>query len=408
MSSDSESIVPEIVDNAPPSLETGVPSPPPPSTGESNTTEPPEPTEPMITEDISALYWKIVFVVNIFFVICEVIGFNLLPTVTMFGTDWNWGVAIAFLHVFYTVASIVIIGHQWQASFVFLGRPLFDVFSGPHYVPAGICSLVRVSRLVEELELPGEPEKVWHGDEIQGQALPDGKVPPIRIPCRGSEEDRNDLLALRLTIEPSFVVRFRILSPTTFIVRVRDMDELRKQIQDIIVSACGPEFAKRTVALVLKEWHMINEHLDNAVNHVVSEWGVKVVNCQMKEAGIPHRTNSALTDLGVARSNSIATATRAEGEQKRLILEGEGRASAILSETKARTEGLSIQIKELQTLPLELARTALVTEAAPRTMREAKASVVLGNNTNDLMSSLVGASQAVNKIAETEEREERS
>ncbi len=360
-------------------------------------------------EDLSHYYWLIVLVINGIFILGEILASTISSDIKFLGTSLSWTAIMMILHTLYTVASIVILGPQWQGSFVFLGRPLFNISSGPHYVPAGICSIARVTRLVEELELPGEPEEIWHGDESQGQTLPAGKVPPIRIPCKGYEDgekegSKNDLLALRLTIEPSFVVRFRIFSPTTFIVRVKDTSELKRQIQDIIVSACGPEFAKKTVAEVLEKWHDINELLDNKVNRVVTEWGVKVVNCQMKEAGIPHRTNSALIDLGVARSNSIATATRAEGEKKRLTLEGEGRASAIRSETDARTAGLFAQISALSGLPQELIRATLAAEAAPRVMREAKASVVLGSNANDLQSSLIGAAQVINKIKETEER----
>ena len=318
----------------------------------------------------------------------------------LLGVPWNWGIVSIIFQILYTIASIKIIGVDEQAAVIFLGRPLFGIMSGPFYAPMGPCWPLRETRLTIEEEIPAEPEKVWHGDE-EKEPMPEKKVPPIRITYKEDPESK-DPLCKRITSEPSFAVRYRIINIVSFVTVIGSREQAKRQMEDTITAAASAELAKRTVANVLESWTDINKRLKNAVDILVGSWGINVESCRLKQLGLSPNLNSALSKMAQASANRVAIVEEAKGNQEKVILlakaeetrlslEGQGRGKAIQKELFSRAKGLEEQARRLGRS--KLGPIVIAADATQRAIAESKSAIILGNNGGDIFKSLISVAE---------------
>src|SRR3989344_1053160 len=337
--------------------------------------------EKMTAQRNKQIYWVTIILSNLALIACEY--FLSATNTIVLGIRWDWTASVAIVHILYTLASIKIIGPQEQAAVVFLGNPLFGITSGPYYVPFLSCWLIRETRLMIQIEIPDEPEKIWHGEEVGEIVLPQGK-------------DSKDPLDMRYTSEPTFITRYKIDNIVEFATTVGSRAEVKRQIEDAIVSRALEDLTKKTVAETFKALSTVNEELKKETEELVTNWGITVESCRVKGIGLSKSLNSSLSSMAQSSAERIATVEKAKGEQQKRELEGKGEASAILAVIDARTEGLTKQATALGRK--HLAETVIAAEAAPRALAASKSAIVIGASSADLFTSLVSAARVAKDI----------
>lgn len=249
---------------------------------------------------------------------------------------WNWGLfAFFFQFLVYGGLSVVFIQPTELALKVVLGKEFQNLPSGMAFVPIGLCYVIRLNRLVEQKEFPGESETIWEND---GPA-PEGMVKPLRFTTGGKTGDSDDPLENRMTLDVRFFVRLRIRDAMLFVTTINNLPEAMKQAEDTAKGVLATEFGQRTPAELIAGQDKINGLLTESVEEKVRDWGIDVVDCRLSgSVDLGWTVNKALRDVPAAQFNAKATITNAEATRKKRILEGEGEASATLSIGTAKAE----------------------------------------------------------------------
>ena len=353
--------------------------------------------------------------------------------------EWNWTKLWFFLSILYVIGSCRIVGPDETAAVILLGLPTNNASAGLQFVPFGIMWLERFSRLVEQLEIPGEPQKIWRLVDEKGTDLPipedkleEGFKPPFRItfaqsPSVGSintlnEEvgrlglksgvtfnpdisngDREDgLHTRRITAEVVLIIRYRINDAMTFVSVIGDRDGANRQIEDLAVALISRVFTKISVAQALHNltWasHLLTEELKKRVGADYGEqesWGLDLETAQVKLVGFNHSLNKAITAAGEATYKKKATITDAEATSEKLRLEGEGTGAAEKAVLVARTRGL----QEMSTSLGVSGSLVLGTEAARAiTANPGQKTIIAGAGG---FSELIGAAAAIGEAVKS-------
>ncbi len=196
-------------------------------------------------------------------------------------------------------------------------------------------------------------------------------------------KDIGDPLDSRLTVEPTFVIRFRILSPFYFIQAVKDADDAQKQIAQAVISRAQIEFARLTPTLILHSLKYINQKLTEEVEFMIGEkpyadkdgkkilkdrWGIEIQDVYVKTFGITKSVNE-----------QIAKQVTQEIERKIKKSEGIGLGERTKQRLLRETEGYR-EMGEALKEPGSLA--AFQGEVAQNVAKSSKTSVMVGGGSN--------------------------
>lgn len=301
---------------------------------------------------------------NVFFVVVAlilnavIVGFSLVlifqktlvpteETSKILGLEWNLGWIIAFVLTLYNIFSLKVAkatgtmakyGTVWGVIEVF-GRPVYAKGPGGlFYVPLGIAHLIVLPYTTIEDQYPDDPEKIWKGDQDK---TPVGMVPPIRLTSSGSEETTKDPLERRLTLEISFVNRFKIIDPIVFRKTIGTLEEFRRQVRDIVVRTGGQQIAKRSPKDVLEKWEEIDTELNGIVEKTAKDWGVITQNVYMGDIDPSKRVNTAMAEATEALYLRKKKETDAEAQKFVDERKGMGEGAAEKAILDGRTAGLA-------------------------------------------------------------------
>lgn len=269
---------------------------------------------------------------------------------------------------------------------LFGGRPLANVESGTPFAPLFVIQVITVTSEVIQKEFPADPENIYRGDMKSGDSLPEGMKPPIRVQFRTSiteaEADRlfndaernpsdvdgnivpfvtdvpDDGLGRRVTAEPYPVVRFLINNPSLFLQNIGSVKNALEQIEDEMFSVLNRFYPRMSVGQALQNIRWMNLHLFNSVSkrvgsrgEYVRSWGIELQAAYVKYIYTSHGVNLAISEAAQAPFEKEKMIVTAEGNKRRIILEGEGYAKAAFElESKTldgRARGLAKLAKEL-------------------------------------------------------------
>ncbi len=305
---------------------------------------------------------RIVIVVYLILFVVEIVLILTRVSIDAAG-NWNIGWILFYAQVFYTLASLRIVGPTEVGAKLLFGKPVEQAESGLTFVPWLIYNLRTDTKNVIELELPGEPETVQKFDEDNIQL---GKVAPIRIvhasaeSATGTDEEKNrlrdDPLHQRLVTEVSFIVRWKIKNYLDFISTIGTIAAANKQIEDMVILAAQNELAKETPAQVLMDLAKHNRQIRNALDYLVGEnlknpvdptvrtkrrkpWGVDVIDASIKLVDTGRTVNTAIAAARAAASKKQEVIVAAEGVRQQKILDGQGVAEARLAFLTAEAAG---------------------------------------------------------------------
>lgn len=297
-----------------------------------------------IPEKNTRSFWITVFV-GYFFVLLIGIWFSQYSS-EVIGETWNWGEFTLLATILYTAASLRIIGPSDIGVRLFFGRPIDQVGSGITFVPFVLCALGLFSNLMQQAELPSEPENIYDGGENDpdGKNIPDGKFPPIRIVFGGPKNDKTtDPYDHRMAVKVTPVIRYRIMDTVKFIRTIGSWKEARRQIEDAVIATLNEEFSQISPAEALRNLPAINEKLggkNGTIDQLVAGWGVELESLRVKPFGFSHKLNSAVAAVPIATQEKKSTIIKAEAKKQELVLDGKGRGAAEQSVIKGRTAGL--------------------------------------------------------------------
>lgn len=326
---------------------------------------------------------------------------------------WNWGWIILGFQILYTAASVRIVDVDELGLILFFGRPLFNVESGPVYVPFGFCSLETEVKNVIEVELPGNPEELYYGEEKNFAVEGSGKKLPFRVnfseagekttfsikDSGGAEIETveispSDPLRRKITVQVQFAVRVRITDLRTFIQTLGSRVELIVQLTDICTGSANRELAKYPFCVIQARMGTFSKLIADEVRTRVGEpgtpgyWGVSVETVQLKEFVLSHQLNTIIQGVPQAEAEANATRTRAEAERFRLQKEGEGVRDGV------RASGLSPEV-------------FAAVQVAPKITKDSNATIIAGSGGfADLIGTVIGIGESFKKTDKKKEEEE--
>ncbi len=307
------------------------------------------------SKSISVDPWKY----NLAVAVALIPGIALIVTMIVQGlTSWKtnpyeWGFLILFLA--YLSVSIRKVEAGLRGGIFVFENPARETDSGWFFVPWGISRLDTMPAYTSQDQFPSNPEKVSKRDDDLG--LLEGEFRPIRAMTAGSkEEDGDDPLNTRLTLEVTFAVRWRLREEGFFDLYIRipgrswedKLVSIRQQMRDTGETELLEEIADRAPFRVNSEMELVNDNLKTELQRAVLEWGIEIEEARMQAPDFPHKVNVALARIAESRANRQATETDAQAEKVRLTLIGEGEAAAMKARAEGRKRELAAEGEGLQ------------------------------------------------------------
>lgn len=226
---------------------------------------------------------------------------------------------------------------------IILGRVYKDIQPGIFFKIPLLSKITRMPSLVIKDDYPGPSKKIWKGEM---DAMPENGnwVLPLLVTTGADVNVDGDPLNNRLTVKVLFFARYRVIDPISFYKEMGgSMDELRDQIEGAVIAQLKVEFAKHTMANILKHLAEINEILTGTARGVVRERGIEVLDIQIEDVNGGKRVNEGLISISTAQSRAKGTHDEmvmvADGEKYKRIKEAEGDANGIFTTKEAEAEG---------------------------------------------------------------------
>ncbi len=308
---------------------------------------------------------------------------------------WSWSTFWLYAGIAYVLLSIRFwdpIREDELGVRIILGIPTDTMSAGPPFLPFGLAWVIRLSTLVEQMEVPGPPEKIYRG-EMKGEPIPEGHVPPIRVPFAVSiDKDKAQKLFgsdfavtlgdttqtfnadvpddgisnRRVTAEVVLIFRWRIEDGVAFVRTIGSRKEANRQLEDTGVALITRIFTKISVAQALQNlaWAsaLLFKEAERRVDKIPGKserWGIIIETAQIKVVNFHHDLNRAIGNATEAPFAAQQVVTASEAEQTRLTNEGAGTATAagaLEARTLAgRAEGLKAIADLLGITPEEAA-----------------------------------------------------
>lgn len=259
------------------------------------------------------------------------------------------GIILGALIALHAAVSFEELGPSEIGAHTFFGMPFRQLESGLSFVPFGVTTVEVFSNLIQQTELPAEPEDIYRGtkDDPDAKNIPKGKFAANRILFNGKPTNLNDPYDQPMVSDVSVVVRSQILDAVEFVQTIGTQEKMRVQINDEVVAILTKVFAERTPAQAIKEIDKVNDELKSAINKMVAPWGCEVHSVTIKPFSFSHKLNEAVLAVPEAERNKQVKILNAEGEKQAKILMGQGEASAEKAVIEARGEAMKKMYQDL-------------------------------------------------------------
>lgn len=299
-----------------------------------------------------------------------------LPKRYILGSEVIWGWTSTLIILVHIILSIRMVDVDEVAGVEFWGRPLRVVNPGLVLIPLGIFQLRKVTRRVQQREIPAEDKYLYRGE---GDVVPEGTIPPLRITHAGkmepaqirelkklypgdlelfwvgneevrekkkAEEQTTDPLQTRLTVEWKYFYRFRIDPKRCwdFFQNIGGDDDLRevhKQLEDTLTSTLVGILQIMDLSTALANQNWVSDKLKINGEKLLKEWGVDLETARVKNPALSKTLNTAILSVSTATLTATAKSAEADGERQRLEKVGAGQAQATLLMLTAEADGLA-------------------------------------------------------------------
>ena len=358
------------------------------------TVAPPVPTATNV-EPSPVLYW-----VLITFGICIIIALLYIafrdwsiPVSDAVSKDFSIGPGVLIAAVAYLVLSLKMVGLDEIAGAFFWGRALVYLNAGLQFAPLGLIQVGRETRTVIEFQAPGEPEKVFKGDDKD--PLPEkDMVRPIRAVTRAPKEDEQQILDTQMTLSFNFVVQYSIREIFDYIANFGTKENIQTQLRDIGEATLSESVTAHTPRTFIEALPTINEQLAVKIRERFLNSGVEIISVRLISPDITHDVSTALAGIPKARADAQSVMATAEGDKVKLTRAGEGNAAATLADLNARTEGRKKMMEELK-----VDGATIIAGETVRDLSDKTDVIIAGaeGGMRDLMGLVMGAKSALDK-----------
>lgn len=256
-----------------------------------------------------------------------------------FGIVFNGGPTFFLLAIIYFAISLKEVQINEVAGTFCYGKALDHIEPGLHFVPFGLMQISPASRIVQEFQCPGEPEKVFKGDDKD--PLPEGKdmVRPIRAVTRAPKKEEKGILDTQMTLIVNFVVQYAITDIFDYVSNFGSTKEIEKQLRDVGEVKIIEEITQNTPASFIENLQFINKNLGNEIGKRFKNSGVKIISVRLISPDITHDVSGALAKTPIERATAQQTVIKAEAEKIKRIKERQGDAAGELAWLTAQAEG---------------------------------------------------------------------
>lgn len=303
--------------------------------------------------------------------------------------EFDSGLTALELAFFYAALSFRMAPTDTSAGAYCYGKALVRLSSGPHFVPCGLMQFATRSRLVQEFQCPGEPERVFRGHD--NEALPPGMVRPIRVVTREPKGDETSILDAQMSPVVSFVVQYVIYDLLDFNANFGSTEQVEKQTRDIGEIIIAERASNTTPAGLIRELPKINETLIGEMGTRLNHLGIKIISVRMVSPDISRKVSEALAGIPEERAKAQQTVIKAGAEETRLTKEGAGKASAKQAMLTAEALGRRKMMEELKVTGAEV----LAAETANALVNAGTVVVGAGGGMQDLMGVVKAAQTAL-------------
>lgn len=320
------------------------------------------------------------------------------------GLALNTGPLPLLLAAAYLVASFKQVAADQVAGAYFYGKALVRLAPGPHFVPFGLMQIRSESRLVQEFQAPGEPEKVFKGDD--GELLPEGMVRPIRAVTRAPKPDdgENQILDVQMTLTLSFVVQYAIVDIFDYVANFESPATVEMQLRDIGEVTLAERVTQNTPRTFIEQLGSVNADLITAVKDRFQNSGINIISVRLISPDVSHGVSTALASIPIAKATAQATIIAADAEKIRLTREGEGTAAATLADRLANAKGALADLEararggKKMMKDLKVDGPTVVASETVRNINEKTDVIVVGGEggMRDLMGLVKGAQAGLN------------
>ncbi|MBN2094015.1 MAG: hypothetical protein JW740_01440 [Candidatus Zambryskibacteria bacterium] len=327
------------------------------------------------------------------------------------GIDWRI-IASVFVvcHIF---LSIVIIRERELGALFFLGKPIADISSGPHFAFWPAVYVRRETRNIIQIEIgvltPEERQKAEALKSSESVYLFEdpfyvnwGDIDSAEnVTEKEIKRFKDNPYAKPLVTATHLTIRFEIFSLTSLIMKAGDLNSaielIRKVATSTLISYAGKSFVGRALSQMDQVDEMLKTTIENFVVDPGSEryqkkpehsWGVNIRRSQITRMGTAKRLSKAMANRGkaiydaqaekfrlaeTAAGEAEAIKLKAEADKIRLEKEGAGRAEAERLLFVARKRGIKELAKALET---EEGKLALQLETLQTGLKEGKAIIL--------------------------------
>lgn len=134
----------------------------------------------------------------------------------------------------------------------------------------------------------------------------------------------------QLRLEVDAYARYRIIDPQLMYIKSGTVDSVSATLKSLLGSSLRNELGKRTFASLLSvERAGIVDKIQSRLNNIASQYGVRIVDVQIKRADLPEGTplESAYQRMRTAREQE-ARSIRAQGDKEARIIRADADATA--------------------------------------------------------------------------------
>lgn len=313
-------------------------------------------------------------------------------------------VCTIILHV---AASIRSVGINQVAGILFAGRYLRDVGPGITFVLFGICTLSKDRADTVEDEHPAPARLIHRVKEGEPENIEPGKFAPVRITFADAKGDSEDALDKRLTVEVSFITRYRIRDYRKFLRVVTTLGAAKKSLEDVGFALLMEEFSKVSLAdaqegmgdaerhvtengtTVMKMTKGYNSRLQDALNVATKNWGIVLEMAKVLPFGNSRELNTALMQVPEAILTAKATVIKADADMIERTRRGEGDGAGEKARLTGRAEG-SKTMKDTLGIDPEL---VIASETARSITEKPGGAIILGGGAG--FKDIIGTAQTI-------------
>lgn len=249
----------------------------------------------------------------------------------------------------------------WEKAGIFVfGIATIEAWVGPVPLLPGVMSMERTNEYPPQIQLPDEPERVFHGDDkLPLPTLPDGSqmVRPLRLPSGpGTKEygEVNKFLNIQMTTKAAGTIRWRVRDFFAFWIRhsgetaEEKIEEAKRQLNDTWFSVVKEEWGNRPVGKIIDDAIAIEKLTMTKVDEAAWTRGIDIYEVTVLPPDLGHDLSNELSKVGEEYTKKEQAITRTDAETYDKREQGKAEAEAYLVREMADADADAYRVKKMK------------------------------------------------------------